>query len=109
MKRKFFSTAGDPAGARASHRSSHPHHVGPLFTARRLFSKEPAVPLDNWAIPRAAHTLAMLLLLLTPTASEPSAGFDVVVDDAAPCARVDGPGSGGPYPSRDAEHVTSSK
>ena len=36
----------------------------------------------------------MLLLLLTPTASEPSAGFDVVVDDASPCARVDGPGSG---------------
>lgn len=36
----------------------------------------------------------MLLLLLTPTASEPSAGFDVVVDDPSPCAVVDGPGSG---------------
>ena len=36
----------------------------------------------------------MLLLLLTPTASEPSAGFDVVVDAPSPCAVVDGPGSG---------------
>ena len=37
----------------------------------------------------------MLLLLLTPTASEPSAGFDVVVDDASPCAVVDGPAARG--------------
>ena len=77
-------------------RASPPLHTTSVFTARRLFSpyKEPAVAWTPGAIPRAAHTLAMLLLLLTPTASEPSAGFDVVVDDASPCARVDGPGSG---------------